>query len=51
MPRVEITDCRDNGLRCFGTGDEEFCARCDRESKGGREETGGFVNGGEEERM
>lgn len=51
FPRVEIADCRHNGLHCLGAGDKEIRARRGREAESGREEVDDFVDYGEEERM
>lgn len=49
FPRVEIANCRHNGLRGLGPGDQEFRARRVRETKSGCKEVGDFVDPGEEE--
>ena len=50
-PSVEITDSRDNGLRCLRSGNQEFGARCRGNVKKSRKEMRSFVKGSKEERM
>lgn len=51
FPRVEIANCRQNGLRRLGPGDQEFCARRVGETKAGGEKVGDFVYPSKEERV